>query len=425
MSRPIIGKVYVVQPGDSLSSIAAVAYGDENQWEIIHNANQNSLKSNDPNLIFPGEELIIPERPGLKQIKDDLIKSSHGDDLLEIQVDGRIIPIVSATIIRTMNTASDAWSATIAWEPGKDEFIDNVTRPFGYPDAKAYINKERMVTGTLFDVEQLLDNEGSRKNLIGYSSTINIVDSNLRPDNYEDNNVSLKQRAEKLLKPYGLRVVIDDSVKEKANEVFDRVAASDTDTIFSHLAKLAVQKKMIISSTEKGNLLLTSANIKSKPVGTIEEGSATGSMAYKAKFDGRKRFSVWRVSCQTPDKDEKKIGISKDNKVPLARFKNVTVNNDSEASIKETSEWIRSKDFTKAMAIPFPFPSFFAPNGELWRENTLVTVKSKTIGVPNGFNFLIQQVKYKTDTEGEGVILSLIPPEVYTGEVIEEPWSEF
>lgn len=422
MSRPVPGKTYIAAEGDSLSKIAGVAYGDELQWPLIFDANQKTLKSDDPNLVFPGEVLIIPEQAELKDALENITKKADPVDDFQIEVNGRFIPIVSGSIIRTMDTAADAWSANIAWVPGDDEFIDKATAPFSYAPARAYIMGKRMVTGTLMETTPALSSAGSEKGLVGYSATINIVDSHLKPGDYEDNNISIKERAEKLLKPYGLRVYADDFAAEKANEKIDRITASESDTIFQHLVKLAAQKKILISSTEKGNLLLTRANIDSKPVGTIEEAASGSSIEYTAKFDGRKRFSVWRIDCQTPFKKNKKNGISKDPAVPIMRFKNVKVDNDTEGAIQETAEWIRSKEFVKAMEVPFPFPSFYAPNGEIWRENTTVIVKSPTIGVPDGFKFLISKVEYKRESTGDGVILSLVPPQVYTGEQIEEPW---
>lgn len=421
MSRPQPGSNYTIVSGDSLSSIAERAYGDPQQWPIIYNANQTILKSTDPNIVFPGETVFIPEQPELKQLRDDLIGSSNKDNELTIEINGRIIQVQSASIIRTMDTAADVWSAVIAWTPGVDEFIDKVTAPYSYAPAKARIGKDRLVTGSLFESNPTLDTNGSVKNLVGYSATINIVDSNLRPDNYEDNNVSLKERAEKLLAPYGLRVFVDAGVTT-VNEKFDRVTANPQDTIFSHLAKLAAQKKVLISSTPKGNLFLTNANILGQPVGTIEETSPSASLSYTAKFDGRKRFQSWRITCQTPDKEDKKTGISKDLNVPIARFKNLNAANTTAGGIQETADWVRSKEFIKALEIPFPVPTWYAPNGKLWRENTTVIVKSKTIGVPNGFKFLIRQVKYEYSNSGQTAVLSLVPPQVYTGETIEEPW---
>lgn len=49
---------YTVQSGDSLSKIAKQLYGDASAWHKIHQANTDQIK--DPNLIHPGQKLIIP-----------------------------------------------------------------------------------------------------------------------------------------------------------------------------------------------------------------------------------------------------------------------------------------------------------------------------------------------------------------------------
>jgi nucleoid-associated protein YgaU len=52
------GKTYVVVKGDSLSKIAKREYGDANKWRTIFEANKDLI--NDPDLIYPGQELTIP-----------------------------------------------------------------------------------------------------------------------------------------------------------------------------------------------------------------------------------------------------------------------------------------------------------------------------------------------------------------------------
>ncbi|QBQ55251.1 calcium-translocating P-type ATPase, PMCA-type [Nitrosococcus wardiae] len=54
-------KTVVVQPGDTLSQIAARAYGDPNQWPLIYEANRDKIKN--PNVITPGMELTLPLLP--------------------------------------------------------------------------------------------------------------------------------------------------------------------------------------------------------------------------------------------------------------------------------------------------------------------------------------------------------------------------
>lgn len=55
-------QTYTVQSGDSLWAIAQKFYGDGNQWQRIYQANSSVVKN--PNLIFPGQTLIIPPGPG-------------------------------------------------------------------------------------------------------------------------------------------------------------------------------------------------------------------------------------------------------------------------------------------------------------------------------------------------------------------------
>jgi nucleoid-associated protein YgaU len=53
------GRTYVVVSGDSLSKIAKRQYGDARKWPRIYEANRGVIK--DPDLIYPGQELRIPE----------------------------------------------------------------------------------------------------------------------------------------------------------------------------------------------------------------------------------------------------------------------------------------------------------------------------------------------------------------------------
>ncbi len=53
------GRTYVVVSGDSLSKIAKRQYGDAQKWPRIYEANRDIIKN--PDLIYPGQELRIPE----------------------------------------------------------------------------------------------------------------------------------------------------------------------------------------------------------------------------------------------------------------------------------------------------------------------------------------------------------------------------
>lgn len=55
----------MVEAGDTLSHIAAVVYGDDRRWPEIFAANRHVIE--DPNLIYPGQVLIIPNKRSLNE----------------------------------------------------------------------------------------------------------------------------------------------------------------------------------------------------------------------------------------------------------------------------------------------------------------------------------------------------------------------
>jgi hypothetical protein len=55
-------RYHTVMPGDWLSKLAKTFYGDEFKWPIIYEANRDVIGKN-PDLIKPGEKLLIPDLP--------------------------------------------------------------------------------------------------------------------------------------------------------------------------------------------------------------------------------------------------------------------------------------------------------------------------------------------------------------------------
>ena len=418
MPKPVPGKNYTVADETTLSQIAARAYGDSVFWPRIFNANQFTLKSTDPDSVSRGEILIIPVLSERELIRSSIVQSSisgKDKDDLTIIVNGREIKTVGARILRTMDTASDAWKATVQWEPGIDTSLDSRLKPYAYPLAQAYIGNELLVSGLLYNTKPQLTNSGSRNEIEGFSFTADAVDSTLKPP-YEKNNVDFRQRAEELIKPLGINVIFDDGVDPGG--AFDRITAREGDTLFQHLLSLAVQRNFLLSSTPSGDLLVTVAKI-TKPVATLEEGLGH-ILDFNATFDGRKRFNVYRALGKSPKGN--KIGIAKDNKVPRSRFVTFNANETIDGDIQKVADWRRSKQLADALTISLPVSGWYDPNGNLWRENTMVEVISPTLGIEKGFTFLIKQVEYVQENSGKTATLNIVPPQVYTGETIIEPW---
>ena len=52
---------YTIESGDSLSKIAKEYYGDANKWNTLFEANREVIE--DPDLIYPGQQIRVPANP--------------------------------------------------------------------------------------------------------------------------------------------------------------------------------------------------------------------------------------------------------------------------------------------------------------------------------------------------------------------------
>ena len=417
MPKPIPGKQYTIEDENSLSQVSARAYGDGKYWTRIFAANQSTLKSGDPDLIFPGEIIFIPllsERELLKTQISDVSLTGKDPDAMTLVLDGLEVPLTAGKVLRTMDTVADGWSGSLAWIPGDDPELDKRLLPYAYTPAAMYLGGQLIVNGLLYTPETIVSKSGTVINLEGASFTADMFDSTLKPP-YEKNNFTLKQRAIEIAQLFGISAIFEADT----GGAFDRITATEGDTYFSHLNNLSRQRSVLLTSTIHGDLLITVA-ASGAPVATLEEGKQP-LQDFRAKFDGRKRFNSYRAVGKSPAGNH--VGIAKDDAVPRSRFLTFSSDETTEGEIQKAADWRRSKQLADALTIPLPVSSWYDPNGELWRENTIVNFRSPALHVPDGFDFLIRAVQYDFSGSGTPAILSIVPPQVYTGEPLEDPWK--
>lgn len=415
------GKNYIVVVGDTLSSIAQKAYGDPTKWPIIWKANESSKKNDDPEIVFPGDIFFIPFDPDLERSLIESVKTSmadKADDELTVVIGSTEIKPLSARIVKSMNDGVFGWSANIKWEPGDDLELDDNLLPIRYPKASIFIGKTLLVNGFLYGSDPRLTLQGRIKMVTGYSPMADVADSTVRPP-YEENNVTLISRIKNVLSPFGISLEIKSGLD--TGGPFKRVTVSETEKAFKHLTSLSAQRGVLLTSTPEGAALLTETDTESTSVGTISEGEH-GAQEFSGIFDGRKVFSVFKAIGQSPGFFSKSA-ISKDLNIPRSRFITFVADETISGEMQKLADWKRSKQFAEAMKIILPVQGWDAPNGELWKENSKLTLISKTLHLPDGFDFQIEKVEFVLDANGKHAVLSLVPPQVFTGEQIGYPWS--
>lgn len=415
MPKATPGVPYVVVPGDTLSGIAKQAYGEARRWREIWSANQTTLKSGDPNLIFPGETLTIPKIAELEGQKDADLPGKSMDDFTIVVEDQELV-VESARAIRTMDTAADGWTASVVYNTD-NEVLTELLRPYGYNDAQIFVGGRLIITGRLYNLGITVFSDEIRKDLEGFSNTIDLVDSNMPNPPYEFRYNNLKQIAESLVEPFQIPVIFEEDPGGR----FERVTIDNTETIFGFLAKLAKQRSFLITSTNKGELLFTKAKVNQKSVGSLQQGIPPF-QTIEANFNGRTRWRGYKALSKRRAK-QTKSAVSIDGEIPISRFRTFNADDTTTGDVRKAADWERSTTLSKSLIIKLPVTNWYNPEGNLWAENTIVTVRSESLYIPDGMNFIIRAVEFRFDVNGRTAELSLVPPEVYTGEIIKEPWG--
>lgn len=419
-SRPTPGFLYKVKSGDWISKLAAAAYGNDQRWPLIEQANSNFSTTDEiggvPQTFFqPGNIIYIPILPGKDNEYNDSIPNRDKDEFT-IMLDNIELPIESARLMRTMDTISDGWSCVIAWNPGADYEIDKLTSAFSYTNSACYLGGKLKGVGKLYNIRQSI--KGRReKQLEFFSKTIDIVDSTMRPP-YEKNNITLLQRVIDQVEKYAIEVNVDSNADPGG--AFKRVTGKPTTKVWDHLSKLASQRGVLLSSDEHSNILITVANINGKSVGIISEGESIG-QEFEIFFNGRNRYTEYKAISQNV-RTKGSRGYARDSKINGSRLLTFDAADSLAGELKSAAEWKRNKMIADSLTFPLPVSSWYDPKGNLWRENTNVNVVSSTMSIPDGFKFLIRNVEYIYESSGTTAILSLVPPHVYSKDEFDEPW---
>lgn len=422
---PVPGRYYIVggiKTGEGLSHMAAAAYGDGKRWREIWRPNKQIARSDDPNRSFwPGDVIWIPgdyvEEEKTEDLREDVVEQIFGVDENGIQlvIDGVEVPISSGQVVITFDTAADGYAVTIPWFPELAE-QRRLFAPYAYQSTECYVGGQLKIRGYLYNVAPSFGPDGRTVRLEGWSLPADLIDSTIRPP-FEKNKIGLEARAKELCAGIGVSVVWEGG----DDPPFDRVTATEGQTILDHLADLAKQRGVQISCTPQGKLLFHKAST-SEPVAVFEEGSPPFTSG-KAGFDGRSRFASYTARGQSPGKNAAQA-IALDPAVPAHRIISFTADESAGTDMQKAADWRRNKALGDSMTLEIPANSWYDRNRELWAPGTLVTVISKSLFLPGGFDFLVVKVAFDLAENGATAALTVVPPQVFTGEPLPDVWYE-
>lgn len=415
-TNPVQGKTYTVQSGDSLRSIAKRAYGDEMQWSRLYRANVSTLRSSDPSLVYPGEVLFIPlaqEALIARQAAAAARFSSRAKGTLTFLLAGQEYRVTTCRFKPSIDAMAASWIVDMPWRRGDDPAFDKLIKPSAYTASELYLGPELVATGRLYGTSPYMADDGCHVELECWDLTADLVDSTMSPP-YELADSTLEQLAGTIIKPLGYGVKIDC----KTGGAFDLPQIESSEKIGAFFQRLATQHGILVTRDEYGNVVFT-RGASGAPVAAIEEPSPFP-VKWQASFDGRKLYNSYSVKGQAGDASP--IGsVAKDTAVPAIRQITYTQGDVDAGNVSTSAKWRRSRAICDACQLPFPVADWYDPKGNLWRPNTIVSVKSPTLFIDKPYNFLIRDVEYAFEDGGRSATLSLALP--LDGETIKAPWE--
>ena len=224
--------------------------------------------------------------------------------------------------------------------------------------------------------------------------------------------------ARKLATPYGIKVSVQAGLELlKAPK---KVVVSQGDTSFTVLDAVAKASGVIIVSDGNGGIFITRSGLTRASENIVEGENMIGGDLME---DASDRFYRYIVSTQIPSTDN---AHGKDARISEEARDNNVARTDRALLIrpdtgltaeyaKQLADWearMRAARATTASAI---VKGWKQSDGELWPLNSLVYVKSETLGIDG--DMLISQAEHvKSDSDGKRTTLRLVRPDAFTPE---------
>ena len=281
---------------------------------------------------------------------------------------------------------------------------------------------ELLLTGVL---TQQPFSAGTTKRLAsfgGYSRTGVLEDCSIPPEVYplQSDGLSLTQITQKVIRPFRpiINLVVDSDVSARANGAFKTNTARGTETVKSYLSEIANQKKIIISHTNKGELLLTEAKTESQPIMDFDLTTGTyPGYDFSMDFNGQAMHSHITVLKQA-DIDGGNAGQEtiRNPYVVGSVYRPLVINqssgndNDTDSAVKQAL----AKEL-RNIKLTIEIKNFQLKDNKAIKPNTTITIFAPELYIFKKTKFFIHEVNYRGTPSETTAVLHCMLPEVFNG----------
>lgn len=232
---------------------------------------------------------------------------------------------------------------------------------------------------------------------------------------YQFDLMNLREIAQQLISPFGLKMKIDPIVSARMEERFEESNAQASQNIMSFLKELALQKNIVISHNEKGQLLFTQISSSATPIATFDGNVPVTSMTLA--FNGQGMHSHIRVIEQAdPDDLNASENEVRNPYVINSVYRPRVVVQNSRSTTQDTllaAKNVRAQEL-RNISLKIELDRWII-NNKIIRPGQQISVINPNIYLYKKSNWVIEDVYLEGNAEKFKASLNCVLPEVYNG----------
>lgn len=284
-------------------------------------------------------------------------------------------------------------------------------------------NGETLITGYILSQSFTLNSKKQLVSIGGYSKPGVLEDCEIPTSLYplQTDGLTLREIALKLIAPFGIGLVVDGIAQKDSAEVFtldekldakiEKTNAKESQNIKSYLTSLAVQRNVILSHDEKGNLVFTEAKTMKTPIFHVEKGVIATEI--KMTFNGQGIHSqITAIKQADVDGGDAGEHTVYNPYCPIVFRPKVIVQ--SSGDINTIEEFANNALAAELKNISFIITvDRWEVDNKLIRPNNIITVYCPEVYLYKKTKLFIQEVAFKGDAKSETAVLTCVLPSVY------------
>lgn len=316
------------------------------------------------------------------------------------------------------DAVASGFAFTFAFNP-ENPVHRKICKPCAYYSCSIEQDGETLLTGTLLTADFGTASVPELVQLKGYSTTGVLEDSNIPDSVYplQSDNINLKDITERILKPFGIKLVVDAAVAADASKVYKNSTGGDTQSIKSYLSELAAQRNILITHNERGELVFTRAKARQQSIFDFKQEETKG-FKFILNVNGQgmhSSISVQRQANKRKLQAETEASVS--NPYAAAAFR-PRVERQTSGDDLNTKLAAQNLVCTELQNIRLSIEiEGWTLGGKIVRPNSIVSVTNPQVYCYKRTDWFVEAVDFMGNESEQRCVLTCVLPEVYNGQV--------